>query len=125
MTTSAGYCALKVATSPSVRLVFRRVHTVMATLILLRENVECPRVHVAVYIERAASIVFSNGKAEKNVQGQIASALKPAVLRYNDLSEEERYQVRRKVRSFCKWYSYITQVVRTFDKDLNTCIWAI
>lgn len=70
-------------------------------------------------IEKAASIVFSDGKAEKNVQGQIASALKPAVSRYNDLNEEDRYQVRRKVRSFCKWYSYITQVVRMFDKDLH------
>lgn len=70
-------------------------------------------------IEKAASIVFSDGNAEKNVQGQIASALKPAVSRYNDLSEEDRYQVRRKVRSFCKWYSYITQVVRMFDKDLH------
>ena len=45
--------------------------------------------------------------------------LKPAVARYNELDDEKSYQVRRKVRSFCKWYAYITQVVRMFDRDLH------
>ena len=72
-------------------------------------------------IERAAEIVFTDGrgKAVKNVQGKLAGVLKPAVSRYNDLDEEKRYQARRKVRSFCRWYAYITQVVRMFDRDLH------
>lgn len=70
-------------------------------------------------IEKAASIVFTDGKPGKNVQGQLASALKPALVRYGELDQERQYQVRRKVRSFCRWYSYITQIVRMFDKDLH------
>lgn len=72
-------------------------------------------------IEAAADIVFAGekGKAWDNVQGRFASALKPAVARYNDLDDDARYQVRRKVRSFCKWYTYITQIVRMFDRELH------
>lgn len=70
-------------------------------------------------IEKAARIVFSDSKATKNLQGQLSSALKPAVSKYNALEEESRYQVRRKVRNFCKWYSYVTQIVRMFDKELH------
>lgn len=32
---------------------------------------------------------------------------------------EERYQFRRLVRSLIRWYSYITQVARMFDKDMH------
>lgn len=72
-------------------------------------------------IEAAAEIVFTDGKgkSQSNVQGKLAAVLKPAVARYNDLDDDSRYQVRRKVRSFCKWYTYITQIVRMFDRDLH------
>lgn len=72
-------------------------------------------------IEAAAEIVFTDdkGKSRSNVQGKLAAALKPAVARYNELDDNSRYQVRRKVRSFCKWYTYITQIVRMFDRDLH------
>lgn len=72
-------------------------------------------------IEAAAEIVFTDGKgrSQGNVQGKLAAVLKPAVARYNELDDDERYQVRRKVRSFCKWYTYITQIVRMFDRDLH------
>lgn len=72
-------------------------------------------------IEAAAEIVFIDGKGklQSNVQGKLASVLKPAVARYNELDDDSRYQVRRKVRSFCKWYTYITQIVRMFDRDLH------
>lgn len=72
-------------------------------------------------IEAAAEIVFTDGKgkSQSNVQGKLAAVLKPPVARYNELNDDERYQVRRKVRSFCKWYTYITQIVRMFDRDLH------
>lgn len=72
-------------------------------------------------IEAAAEMVCTDGKgkSQSNVQGKLAAVLKPAVARYNELDDDERYQVRRKVRSFCKWYTYITQIVRMFDRDLH------
>ena len=70
-------------------------------------------------IEKAADIEFADNRKRADVQGKLASVLKPVVGRYNELDDEKRYQFRRKVRSFCKWYSYITQIVRMFDVELH------
>ena len=67
--------------------------------------------------EKVAALEF--GHDRKNVQGKIKSLLTPCAKRYNELSEEDRYQFRRKVRSFIKWYGYVTQIVRMFDRDMH------
>lgn len=67
--------------------------------------------------EKVATLEF--GHDRKNVQGKIKSLLTPCAKRYNELSEEDRYQFRRKVRSFIKWYGYVTQIVRMFDRDMH------
>ena len=55
----------------------------------------------------------------KDDMGKMTSALKPVVDRYNLKNPEERYQFRRLVRNFIKWYGYITQVVRMFDTAMH------
>ncbi len=67
--------------------------------------------------EAVAALEF--GKDRKNVQGKIKSLLTPAAKRYNELDEESRYQFRRKVRSLIKWYGYVTQIVRMFDREMH------
>lgn len=67
---------------------------------------------------------FSKEYFEKKVQdekamGRMTSVLKPVADRYNAKTPDERYQFRRDVRKFVKWYSYISQVVRMFDKELH------
>lgn len=52
-------------------------------------------------------------------QGKMTSVLKPVADRYNKLTVDQRYQFRRSLRSLIKWYGYISQVVRMFDKDLH------
>ena len=47
----------------------------------------------------------------------VTSTLMPVAERYNLKNTEERYQFRRLVRSFLRWYSYVTQVVRMFDEE--------
>ena len=37
----------------------------------------------------------------------------------NELDQQQRYEFRRQIRSFVKWYNYITQIVRMFDHDLH------
>ena len=69
-------------------------------------------------IEATSLVTFGMGD-NRNVQGKLSSALKPAVIKYDALDDDVRYQFRRKVRSFCKWYAYITQITRMFDKDLH------
>lgn len=73
-------------------------------------------------IEIVTSIYLDpeNNKKNSTLQGKITNALLPIAERYNTgLDQEQRYEFRRQVRSFVKWYNYITQIVRMFDKDLH------
>lgn len=62
---------------------------------------------------------FSYNKQDSRAMGRMTSILKPVADRYNKLTPDERYQFRRLCRSMIKWYGYISQVVRMFDKDLH------
>lgn len=73
-------------------------------------------------IETVTSIYLDpeNNKKNSTLQGKITNALLPIADRYNNgLDQEQRYEFRRQVRSFVKWYNYITQIVRMFDKELH------
>lgn len=59
------------------------------------------------------------GKQDATAMGKMTSVLKPVADRYNLKNSEEKYQFRRLVRSLIKYYSYVTQVVRMFDKDMH------
>ncbi|MBQ6392854.1 MAG: type I restriction endonuclease subunit R, partial [Eubacterium sp.] len=52
-------------------------------------------------------------------QAQCSAALKDVGDEYNKQNQELRYQFRRKIRTFVKWYGYLTQVTRPFDPDLH------
>lgn len=78
------------------------------------------------YFEEDIEVVTSiyldpeNNKKSNSMQGKITNALLPIANRYNnDLDQQQRYMFRRDVRSFVKWYNYITQIVRMFDKELH------
>lgn len=73
-------------------------------------------------IETVTSIYLDpiNSKKSNSLQGKITNALLPIENRYNnELDQQQRYSFRRDVRSFVKWYNYITQIVRMFDKELH------
>lgn len=77
----------------------------------------------ALYSENDVEAFMSRWKklngSTKDEMGKMTSSLKPVVDRYNLKGTEERYQIRRHIRNFVKWYNYIAQVVRTFDKDMH------
>lgn len=69
-------------------------------------------------IQKVNGIHFSTGdKKNVSVQGQIAGALSPIVARYNALGQKDRALFRRTVRSFVRWYNYLTQITRLFDSE--------
>ena len=71
-------------------------------------------------IENINKIYFDEDKRKANkIQAAITNALLPVQRRYNDLNQEQRYQFRKKCRAFVKWYSYITQIARMFDKSMH------
>lgn len=59
------------------------------------------------------------GRQDATAMGKMTSVLKPVADRYNLKNSEEKYQFRRLVRSLLRYYSYITQVVRMFDRDMH------
>lgn len=70
-------------------------------------------------IEAFSKEYFSNKSQDSKAMGRMTSVLKPVADRYNNKEVDDRYQFRRQIRSFIKWYGYISQVVRMYDKDLH------
>ena len=68
-------------------------------------------------IDAFIAVWNQGGKQDAKAMGRMTSALKPVADRYNLKNAEERYQFRRHVRAFLRWYSYVTQVVRMFDEE--------
>ena len=50
--------------------------------------------------------------------GKLTSLFKPVMEDYMQLDEEDKFKVRFLVRAFNRFYSYMAQIVRTFDVDL-------
>ena len=50
--------------------------------------------------------------------GKLTSCFKPVLKEFSELEEEERFRVRSLVRNFNRFYSYMSQIARTFDVDL-------
>ena len=70
-------------------------------------------------IDAFAKEYFSFDKQDDHAMGRMTSILKPVSDRYNKLEPDGRYQFRRLCRSFVKWYGYLSQIVRMFDKELH------
>ena len=71
-------------------------------------------------IEEVSNIYFDPDVRKANkTQGKISNALKSVADKYNELNQEQRYQFRREIRALVKWYNYISQITRMFDKELH------
>ncbi|WP_455539119.1 type I restriction endonuclease subunit R [Terrisporobacter sp.] len=70
-------------------------------------------------IDNFLKIFLKKGKQTETDLGKMTSLLKPIVSKYEELKPEERFDFKKLVRNFNKWYSYITQISRIFDKDLQ------
>lgn len=71
-------------------------------------------------IEKVNKIYFDEDKRKANkIQAAVTNALLPIQQKYNALNQEQRYQFRKLCRTFVKWYGYITQIVRMFDKQMH------
>ena len=51
--------------------------------------------------------------------GKLASILKPIVEAYKELPEDKMFEFKKTANNFTKWYSYVTQICRFFDKELK------
>lgn len=64
--------------------------------------------------------LFSVATADKNKSklGALSNFLKPIVDRFTELDEEAQFEVRSKIKNFIRFYSYMAQIARTFDRSL-------
>ena len=70
-------------------------------------------------IQRVADIYIDpKNKKSEAIQAKISNALLPVADAYNLLDEQQRYEFRRNVRSFVRWYNYLSQIIRTFDRPM-------
>ena len=70
-------------------------------------------------IEAFTDEYYKKGRQDDRAMGRMSSILLPVSNRYNRKTQNERYQFRRQVRNLIKWYSYISQILRMFDKELQ------
>ena len=77
------------------------------------------RIYDDIDISKLCDVYFAKGSQGSDAQGLLASKLLPAVKKYQEKSSDDRYQIRRTMRKFCKWYRYTSLVVRMFDKELH------
>lgn len=85
----------------------------------LQKDLRAYNVYDDEQIEKVTSIYLDPDQKGMSQQGKITNALLPIADKYNELDQQQRYEFRRKVRNFVKWYNYITQIVRMFDRDLH------
>ena len=70
-------------------------------------------------ISKFVKIYSKKGAQTKEDLGKITSVLSPVVERYNILNEEQRDTFRDALKNFIRFYAYITQIARMFDKELH------
>ena len=70
-------------------------------------------------VEKFAKLYFKKSEQSSTDLGKATALFKPVCDRYNDLTEEQRIEYKDAIKSFNRFYAYITQVTRTFDKGLH------
>lgn len=70
-------------------------------------------------IEKFVKIYYKKRKQTDTDLGKMTSCLKPIIDRYEQLDAEKRFDFKKIIRNFSKWYSYITQIIRMYDKELH------
>ncbi len=67
--------------------------------------------------EKVYQIYAAANQSSKDL-GKLAGAFKATIAAYNELGEEAQFEVRSLVKNFNRFYAYMAQVVRTFDRPL-------
>ncbi|MGF9992357.1 DEAD/DEAH box helicase family protein [Bacillus mycoides] len=83
----------------------------------LKSKLDEFQIYQEIEIERFVTSFY--GKDEKNVQGMLTACIKPALDRYATKVQEEKELFKSELGTFIRIYSFIVQVCRMFDKDMQ------
>jgi len=70
-------------------------------------------------VEKFNAIYYKSGNQSSSDLGKITSLFTPILKAHAQITEEEQYKFKKTVKNYVKWYSYITQITRMFDKELQ------
>lgn len=70
-------------------------------------------------VEKFNKIYYKTGKQSATDLGKITSLFKPILSNYNNLTDDGQFKFKKAVKNYVKWYAYIIQIVRMFDKELQ------
>lgn len=83
----------------------------------IKNNLDEYQVYQPSEIEHFANIYYSNNG--KNVQATLTGCIKPALDRFKVKNNQEKEDFKSYLSRFIRIYSFITQVCRMFDKDMQ------
>ena len=85
----------------------------------VRDELRAYNVYTDDEVIQLASVFYEDKKKCSTAQmGKMAAILKPIADKYNKMEEDSRYNFRRNLRKFTRWYGFVSQVCRTFDEML-------
>lgn len=70
-------------------------------------------------VEKFNKIYYKSTKQSTTDLGKITSLFTPVLKSFTELSADDQFIFKKAVRNFVKWYSYIIQITRMFDKELQ------
>ena len=68
--------------------------------------------------EDAIYKIASENKKDKSRLAKLSNTFKPIVTRFEQFDEETRFKVRSLIKNFVRFYAYMAQVERTYDRSL-------
>lgn len=85
----------------------------------LKNTLDEFRVYQQMEIERFTDIFYAGKRQGAGAMGRLQGTLKPALDRYEALSDDKRDLFKSTLSRFNRIYAFITQVCRLFDKDIH------
>lgn len=85
----------------------------------IRNNIKDYNLYDREDVENFLKIFLKKGKQTETDLGKLGGVFKPIADKYLKLNEEQRYEYKGLIKNFNKWYSYICQITRMYDKELQ------
>lgn len=85
----------------------------------IRKNIQDYNLYSKEDIDGFLRLLYKKGKQTSIDLGKLFNMFKPITDKYLDLDEKQRYEYKGLVKNFNKWYSYICQITRMYDREIQ------
>lgn len=85
----------------------------------IRKNIQDYNLYSKEDIDGFLKLLYKKGKQTSVDLGKLFNIFKPITDKYLDLDEKKRYEYKGLVKNFNKWYSYICQITRMYDREIQ------